>query len=323
MKIQKKIIPFVITVLLGLGACRHSSENSGGPSGTGNANQSGIRLPDTVEQVAGLGKVEPLGEIVSLASQSGGIVSKLLKNEGDKVKEGDTILVMDNASEKLKVLQIRSKIEGMRAQLEYDEQAIAVTEAKLQQAQKILQASLNLLKDGAEKEENVNDQQTQVKTLEAGLGQNKASLTKSRADLNELQVELRMALDDLGKKALKAPGDGTLLEISASPGSALSQYQSYADFAPAGPVMVRCEIDELFANRVKTGQSATITLVGSTKVIASGKVYMAAPFLKPKSFFSDNPADKQDRRVREVRILLDNPDDLLYNMQVECLIKTS
>jgi hypothetical protein len=77
----------------------------------------------------------------------------------------------------------------------------------------------------------------------------------------------------------------------------------------------------MFAGRVKEGQIAEITLVGDNKVIATGKVIRTAPYLKRKSLFSELPGDREDRRVREVWILLDDNAGLLFNMQVECKIK--
>jgi hypothetical protein len=48
-------------------------------------------------------------------------------------------------------------------------------------------------------------------------------------------------------------------------------------------------------------------------------VTYAAPYLKRKSLFSDEAGVKEDRRVREVRVMLDR-QDLLINRQAECII---
>jgi hypothetical protein len=79
----------------------------------------------------------------------------------------------------------------------------------------------------------------------------------------------------------------------------------------------------MFADYIKKGQTAKITLVGSNDIIATGKVIRAAPSLKRKSLFSELPGDKEDRRVREIWIILDEDTDLLYNLQVECIISVN
>ncbi len=104
-------------------------------------------------------------------------------------------------------------------------------------------------------------------------------------------------------------------------GSALGQYEKYAEFAPEGRLIARCEVDELFASQVKEGQDADITFVGNSDVLSTGKVIRTTPYLKKKSLFSELAGDKEDRRVMEVWILLDKKSGLLYNSQVECIIK--
>jgi hypothetical protein len=45
-----------------------------------------------------------------------------------------------------------------------------------------------------------------------------------------------------------------------------------------------------------------------------------APFLSKKSIFNDRADNLEDRRVREVRVQIDNPDAVLIGSRVECII---
>jgi hypothetical protein len=51
-------------------------------------------------------------------------------------------------------------------------------------------------------------------------------------------------------------------------------------------------------------------------------VYLS-PYLKKKSLFSDDSANMEDRRVREVRIRLTGAANLLINSRVEAVIDLS
>ena len=44
---------------------------------------------------------------------------------------------------------------------------------------------------------------------------------------------------------------GLLLEMHIEKGSAVNQFEKYAEVAPSGPMTVRTEVDELFAGRLK------------------------------------------------------------------------
>ena len=145
----------------------------------------------------------------------------------------------------------------------------------------------------------------------------------SESKLDELRKEEHLAKAELDHKTLKAPVDGIILNMKVTTGSSLSPLAEYCDFAPDGKLIARCEIDEMFADYIKKGQTAKITLVGSNDIIATGKVIRAAPSLKRKSLFSELPGDKEDRRVREIWIILDEDTDLLYNLQVECIISVN
>jgi len=273
-----------------------------------------------ITKVVGLGKIEPETKILSLASSGGGIITGILKSSGDRVKAGETIIVRDSETERNNLELIRNRIKTQESQVDLDRYTIRESELRLANKKRLLERSRELLKNGAETSQNLDDLETDVMVLEAGLLKNRASLTISESKLKEFRTELRKAEIDLERRNLRAPVDGTILNIMVTTGSSISQFSEFCEFAPDGKTIARCEIDEMFADRVKEGQNAEITLVGNTDVIATGKVIRTAPYLKRKSLFSELPGDREDRRVREVWIMLDNNTGLLFNLQVECII---
>jgi multidrug resistance efflux pump len=153
----------------------------------------------------------------------------------------------------------------------------------------------------------------QVTASEDNLAQQKAKLNELLADLNYYQTLL-------DRKSIKAPTDGTILSIDVKIGSYLDNKTPIGDFAPSGPLIAVTEIDELFADKVQISQKATIRPQGDTIILSAGKVILMAPYLKKKSLFSDNATNLEDRRVREVRVQLDN-EKVLIGSRVECVIQ--
>jgi hypothetical protein len=101
----------------------------------------------------------------------------------------------------------------------------------------------------------------------------------------------------------------------------VGQKVSLAEFAPESPTSVLTEIDELFAARVKLNQPAFIRLLGGRDTIAFGRVISLSPSLNRKSLFSEEIGKLEDRRVRKVRIRLEEgQQNVLYGQRVECLI---
>jgi HlyD family secretion protein len=321
LKINMEITKLLIVVILAsfLTSCGVNEDNDG--TAGSKAQNAPDSLSLTISEVVGIGKIEPETQILSLASERSGIVREVLKNDGDIVKKGDELIFLDSQAEVLDIELIEARIRTLESQAEYDQNSVIESELNLEYEKRILQSSTRLLEEGAETSRNVDDLETEVKVLEAGLARSKANLSMTISKLSELKVELRTAQMELDKRKILAPSNGIILDMKATRGSSLIQYSEFAEFAPEGRIIARCEVDEMFSSKVITGQAARITPVGRQEVLATGKVIRTSPFLKRKSLFSETPGDREDRRVREVWILLDNNVDLLFNMQVECIIK--
>jgi hypothetical protein len=92
--------------------------------------------------------------------------------------------------------------------------------------------------------------------------------------------------------------------------------------APDAPLLVVAEIDELFAEKLALGQPCSIAFMGDSVPVAQGKILRISPNLKKKSLFSDSGNDLEDRRVREIEVLLsDIKKPLLIGSKLECTVK--
>jgi hypothetical protein len=113
------------------------------------------------------------------------------------------------------------------------------------------------------------------------------------------------------------------LELDVLVGSSITAQQAIGQISPQGRTIAICEIDELYAEKVAVGQKAWIRHVGTTDTISTGTVYFTSSFLKKKSLFTDQSGEKEDRRVRTIKMMLDHPDQLLLNERVECVVDLS
>lgn len=274
-----------------------------------------------ITEVVGMGKVEPEGKIVNLAAISGGIVSQVFKKDGDSVATGEKLVQLENETELLKIAEIKSQMTTQRSQINLEKNNIKDAEWKLDNKKKLLVTTQNLVNKGAESQQVYDDLETEVKTLEVTLEKAKLNILMAENNLQEIIQQLRSSKAEAGKKVLSAPTTGRILNMQVTQGAALNQYATYAEFAPAGELIVRAEVDELFSQKLKVGQQVDIRYAGSHEVIATGTIKMLSPYLKKKSLFSEKANDQEDRRVREVRIRIQGNTDLVINSKVECVIK--
>jgi multidrug resistance efflux pump len=244
-----------------------------------------------------------------------------VRRDGDSVHAGDALVVLDDATERLAVAQITQRITTQATQVTLDAANVSETEARLANKRRYATTTAQLEQTGAATKQNVDDAETEIRTLEATLTRYRAAVDVSKERLKELQAERALALHEQDLRVFRAPTDGVVLDMALQVGTSVNQYQSYAQFAPRGENIVRCEVDELFADRVATGQNVEIRLIGNQDVVAKGVIQSVSPYLRKKSLFSEKSNDQEDRRVREVVIRVNTTAALLINAKVECFIK--
>jgi len=311
-KIYLAVIPLIIT------ACGGNNENEEKP---GTPSQSVNSATVEVSQVVGVGKVEPELEIISLAASSGGVVKEIYRNDGDSIRKDEPLVRLDDELELIKVSQLKSQYNAQKYQEEIDKISLQESEAKLANKKKLLESVRTLESKGAETTQTLDDLETEVTTLTLAVERNNASVSLAASRLRELAEQVRYAEAEASKKILRSPYDGLMLEMLIEKGTAVTQFEEYAQVAPSGPMTVRTEVDELFAGRLSTGLEADIRFIGSDSVVATGKVIFLSPYLKKKSLFSQKANEQEDRLVREVRIILEGDNGLILNSKVESVIK--
>lgn len=305
----------LLLLLAFLAACRPEQP----PSGTGQAKDS-LSVPADIGVVVGIGKVEPEGGIVELASEAGGIVQSVDCRVGDTLRQGDIIISLKSEDAALRVQQLKDQLATQGQQVEADQIAVGQYQAQLQHNAQTLATSKHLVKSGAETRQQVEALETDKKVLEVQLARSRKTVAVSRAKADELRSQLKTAENTLREKTVTAPSDGVLLSMDAKAGGAVQPLESFAAFAPAGPMVVQGEADEMFANRLTKSQKVSIRYIGNTRVITTGVITALSPQLSNKSLFTDVPGERQDRRVRRFKVLLDSTDHLLINTKVECNI---
>lgn len=276
--------------------------------------------PTQAQQVVALGRIEPEGEIVNLACERSGLITAVRVREGERVQAGQVLIELSQEVERARLAQIGTRLSTQRTLLATDSAAIREGEVALANLQRTLDRYRGLEAQGATNAQAVDNAQTAYDSQVEALARLRGTLATNQSRVAETAAEYRLAEAELRLRAVRAPGNGRVLNLTARPGAAITNEISFAEFAPDGALTVLCEVDELFAHRVAMGQRGHIRLQGRTDTLATGTVIFAAPYLKKKSLFSDQVGDSQDRRVREVRLKLDTAEGLLFNARVETVI---
>ncbi len=271
--------------------------------------------------VSATGRVEPEAGITDLSADVSGIIRQVLIKEGQTVKKEAPILVLDNSVQTAQVAEAEARLRSQQQETDLNATRIRDAQNNLQKAQTDFDRTSRLVEKKAETQEQLDNARNELEKKRIALQNEQASLRVTEKKVAETRAQINTARAGSGKYVVRAPQDGLVLIVTARAGASVSPGNSFAQLAPAGKLTALCEVDELFAEQVKDGMRAYVTYKGYADTVSTGSVIYTAPYLKKKSLFSDQVGEKEDRRVREVRILLDK-QTLLINRQVECHIIT-
>ena len=282
-----------------------------------------VKLATNIQQVIGIGQIVPEHDIIQLSSPVNGIVQKIYKNENDSLSAGTPILELDHQLEDAKVNQLSSEVNTQLEQINADAASVGEFAAKYNNGVTELQRLQRLLAKGAETQQAVDDANTSLKSFQSNQKRLQANVEVAKSKLKETKAALQSAMIEREQKIILSPVNGKLLELNILMGGAVNTQQSIAQIEPSGKTIAVCEIDELNAAKISVGQKGWIRNVGAVDTLSTGTVYFAFSFLKKKSLFTDQSGEKEDRRVRTIKMMLDSPDKLLLNARVECVIDIS
>jgi multidrug resistance efflux pump len=308
-----------LLAVMGMPGC--GSNNAGRPD---DQNQSATVLDSLpVNQVYALGRMEPEHEIVPLAIATDGVVEKQLVGPGDSVVAGTLLLTLASDVEEAKAAQAQQIVFTRQAQVRESEAVLAQARSQYASRRQRFARSLRLYQVRSETAQQLEDDSADAEQARLEVERLSAQCQVSRSQYEEALRARTVAGAELALRRVKAPADGVLLQWNVKPGAAVQRGASFADYAPAGDLVVRAEVDELFAGQVAVGQPVSIRLLGAEHPVAAGEVSYVGSYLENKSLFAATPEEQEDRRVRRVKVRLNQPGGLLLNTRVECVIQTS
>ena len=237
----------------------------------------------TVDVVVGIASIEPEQRIVQLTTESAGVVETIHTQVSAQVKKGELLFTLSDDVEVAQVNQAQSKLHTQQSIIESQRATVRSLEVQVQNA------STNYIR-----------------------------MQKLFDGQAATQQQFQSLLD---RKHIRASRAGTVLSIEAKEGNYVTSTTVLGEFAPEGGLVAITEIDELFADRLKIGQRASLRPQGDSTLLGSGEVFIVSPYLKKKSLFSDNASNLEDRRVREVRVKINPEAKVLIGSRVECVIE--
>ncbi len=278
------------------------------------------------------------GSNVNIYPEVAATVVKVAVSEGDQVKAGQTLMVLDDTTQRLVVEQQKSQADAALAALEElraqpRKETLAASRAQLELAaanEKTAQDQFDKQQHSFELEprsvsrDALDNAQNALRAAHANyqVAGRQYDLVRAGAwsyDIRNLQKQYdalnsseKAASVLLDKYTIKAPVDGVVLALNTSPGSYVSPQGTYNAYTQANtPVImmggrqdylnVRCYIDEILISRLPAAGSikAQMSIRGSDVRVPLEFVRIQ-PYVSPKISLSDQRQERVDLRVLPV-----------------------
>ena len=252
------------------------------------------------DSVAGTGIVEATRENVKIGAPKGGLIQKICVQVGSKIKQGDSILQLDDREARAQLLTMQTQLEAMRAS--WDSEKVLMADAKDQ-----FDRTESLAK------QNVASVDERTRKLFA-LQSMEARVAKIAADIKAAEAQVELAQTNLDILNVRAPRDGTILQVNVREGE-------YAGTTPTEPLMIlgetdrlqiRTDVDEQNAPLVKANEPAVAFLKGDTKSPIPLRFVRIEPFVVPKKSLTGDSTERVDTRVLQIIFEFDRPATPVY-----------
>jgi len=269
---------------------------------------------------------------VDLGFRVAGRVATLFFEEGDAVRQGERVALLDKVpyeNEVALALAARDRAEAELARLENGTRPQEIRQARAQvtEAEASLRAieeqyrrNSMLVKVSAISQQAFDDTQASRDAARARLtsaretlalaleGFREEDIAAGRSQLAEAEARLEQARIRLGDTAIMAPADGVLLTRVAEPGAIVAAGQTVATLSLNDPVWVRAYVPEPDLGKIWPGMPAEIYTDSRPDHPYAAHV----GFISPEAEFT--PKNVETPRLRtdlvfRLRLVAENPDE--------------
>ena len=297
--------------------------------------------------VVSAGRVEPQSEEIRLGPQMDGVLKAVVVEEGQEVRRGQVVAVLDNGDYSARVALARAALAEAEAALDrlrngsrIEERGEADALVREAQAQVDVAASERerrrvLVDRGAASRSEFDlvdrDWRTAQARLEAARQRaavvhqstRPEDLRRAEAELASARARVLEAEALLDKTILRAPINGRILRKIRKAGESVSANGTTPVVAmgDCSRLRVRADVDETDVARLKIGQAAFVKAEAYGDRKFTGRIVQIGQALGRKTVRTDEPTERVDTKILETLIELDPGQTLPVGLRVDAFIQ--
>ena len=297
-------------------------------------------------QAVAPGRVEACSGQIKVAAATIGVVQKVLVKANDKVFAGEPLIQL--ADDELRARLAAAETQVAMRERARDEKSATGSAKTRRKAQDAVAEAERALYDARSAVDRAAARLRAKGGSEADLTAARLALTRAQNELSTRQGELRTADDDaalptslegqlsiarseyvvaraaLDKMTVRAPIDGTVLQVNVREGEAVSpgSAQPPLQLADLSAMCVRAELDERDIAAVKVGQAVIVRATAFPGREFEGRVSSVAPLIEPGRLEPPGSRDQSDVDVVRVLVGLTGSGELTIGMKADVYFRS-
>ena len=294
------------------------------------------------------GRVEPRGGEIRIGPQTSGRVIQVAVKINEQVKAGDVLVRLDDADLFTRHAAIEAEAAVRKRERDLEpvqrggvdrrtaEDAVAAAERAAFQSRIDVDVMTEARRTGKATAEDVTKTQDNLSAWRDKLAQERDTLRKAQsqagvplptrleASLTGSRSELSLAESAIERTRIRAPSDGTVLQVNAKVGETVAPSAEALPLIVFGDVsrlQVRAEVEERDVAKIRNGQRVVVKCDAYPGREFEGLVSTLAQSLAQPRLSNRGPRRPSDVDVLEVVVDLDGQPPVLPGMRVDVFFK--
>ncbi len=252
-----------------------------------------------------------------ISAETTGKIIDIFVNEGNIVKTGQTLAVVDTVNLILQRAQLEAQKTSVEAQRNVIESQMAVADQQIANINIEKKRIENMLRDGAATQKQLDDINGQIDLVRKQKQTNESQLKSVQKQVEAAQAQITVLNDHIKNSIIISPIDGTILEKYAEKGELAVAGKNLFKMADISTLTLRVYISETQLPQVKIGQQVTVRIdYGNDTKEYAGKV----DWISSQAEFTPKTIQTKEERVKlvyAVKIRVQNDGMLKIGMPGE------
>ena len=218
-----------------------------------------VKRADLVVSVFGIGNVSAKN-IYPVSSNSGGKIIKIFKDQGEFIKKGEVVALLDPVDLSQQLQQAKASLK----KAQYEKSALKQELSQLQSQYALIKKNFDrysfLYKKGFASEAEYDKVLTDLRVVQAQIGATKAKILANNHEIKRIEYSIKALEEKLSRCKIVSMVDGYVVQKKSEVGQTIAAQQPIVLVVKPKEVWVKSYIDERISADIVKGQKARVTL---------------------------------------------------------------